>query len=451
MTTYLVFFLSFFMGYLVIALFLRKSPPVLPLLHFFLSVGLGLGISSLLTFFSFFVCNGFNSIFIFSVNLLVFFALIFIHMKLKVFHFPSLKFRFLKLSYIASALFFLIVSMVTYTMAKGHPFGEWDAWAIWNMKAKFLTLSGHSWKDIFHALHWHTQPDYPLLLPFMNIWGWVFSKDFFRVPLLTAVLLTISCVGLLFSGLLQCQRKATAFLAACLLFSLPSYAIRGTQQYADILLAYYLLASFITFAVAFREKDRGFAILYGIFLGLLAFTKNEGIIISLLLMALTVIYLFLENSNTRGVRWNIIAPILLGVCITGPWALIFKLLLAPLNQDIFVQNQVGSLSYFNFEGCYMVLSALFQELTGITWGYIWVVIFLAVVLRWKGYFDKELKVFSLFFICYFFIVFLIYLLTVHFNLMWRLSRTLPRILFYLLPSILFLVFYTHDLKTDAKK
>ena len=192
------------------------------------------------------------------------------------------------------------------------------------MKAKFLTLSGDSWRDTFRLLHWHTQPDYPLLLPFINIWGWVLSyNDFASAPLWTSVIFTVSCGGLLFSGLMRYIDGKIALLASLLLFSLPLYIYIGTAQYADIVLAYYLLAGLMSLVFAVREKDKGFALLSGLFLGFLSFTKNEGMAMSALLLMISTWYLVFGDSKNRLSNLKIAAFVSFGLIATLPAAVIF--------------------------------------------------------------------------------------------------------------------------------
>ena len=452
MTIYLPFFISFLIGCLVNRAILRKTKDVNFLLFLFLAVGVGLGFSSLLTFLSFLICDGFNPFFIFYANLsflLILLVIDFIRKDSRAFF---TKTNWFNISHFFYGAFFLIVLILVYIGAKNHPFGEWDGWAIWNMKAKFLTLSGDSWKDVFLRLHWHTQPDYPLLLPLINIWGWLLSgNDFYRSPILTSVIFTVSCGGLLFSGLTRYIDKTIALLASCLLLFLPFYVFIGTAQYADIVLAYYLLASLISLMIMIREKDNGFAVLFGLFLGFISFTKNEGIAISILLIAISILYLFSENRKSRFSNLKIIAFIFLGLVVTMTPAIIFKLFLAPPNRDIAITNGTISSPFFNLEGCYLIATAFMYEVLHKRWCYIWLLIIFAILLDIRKYFYKERKILVFFFLSYFVIVFFVYLTTVNFSLTWRLSRTLPRILLYLLPSVLFLVFYVFGYKENAKK
>src|SRR5262249_25687050 len=45
-----------------------------------------------------------------------------------------------------------------------RPHGDWDAWALWNMYARFLYRGGEHWSDYIRRLEWNLHSDYPLLV-----------------------------------------------------------------------------------------------------------------------------------------------------------------------------------------------------------------------------------------------------------------------------------------------
>src|SRR3989338_7585440 len=112
---------------------------------------------------------------------------------------------------------FIFLTKIIYTLARSHPFGEWDAWALWNMKTKFLILGAGSWENVFQ-LHWHTQPDYPLFMPFLNVWVHAFSRaPLEEIAIATAVLFTVLNGALLLAGLKQYIPPLVAGLASFIL------------------------------------------------------------------------------------------------------------------------------------------------------------------------------------------------------------------------------------------
>ncbi|HEY3038658.1 MAG TPA: hypothetical protein VGJ66_07965, partial [Pyrinomonadaceae bacterium] len=50
-------------------------------------------------------------------------------------------------------------------LAIKKPHGEWDAWAIWNMRARFIFRAGPFWRDAFSYVIDRSRPDYPILIP----------------------------------------------------------------------------------------------------------------------------------------------------------------------------------------------------------------------------------------------------------------------------------------------
>ncbi len=63
--------------------------------------------------------------------------------------------------------FFLLANAILafVLLSKNNPHGNWDAWAIWNMHARFLYRGGASWRVLFSPELAYSHPDYPLLLP----------------------------------------------------------------------------------------------------------------------------------------------------------------------------------------------------------------------------------------------------------------------------------------------
>ncbi len=450
MRTAAPYLVSTLIGFLVLKIFFRQISRENFSLYLFLSPGLGLGISSLITFFSFIVCDKFDPLAIWILHAIALMGLGIIHVRLK--NFQDFRFQcpcIKPFDVLCLMLLGLTVALV-YLFGRAHPFGEWDGWALWNMKAKFLTLSGISWRGVCHELHWHTQPDYPLLLPLMNVWGWSLSYgNFSPAPFWTAFVFSVSCAGLLFTGLERFIERKIALFAACFLISLFPYHYIGTAQYADIILSYYLLAGMVTLTVALRHREHSLLFLFGIFLGLMTFTKNEGTVIALLLIILTAHHLWRENSVGALKSSPLLLKVLAGFLITASFTLYFKLFLAPPNRDIIMPAD-GRWPYFNFEGCYLILTAFLHELTGV-WSHPAWVAGLAIVINVKKLFHKEIRIMTLFFILYALVLFFIYLTTSNFNLTWRLSRTSSRIICYLLPSVLFWIFYMTQSPDDKSK
>jgi len=381
------YLISFICGYLLIKeLIPTSSRASLPLLMM-LAIGLGLGTSSLLTFYSFLLAGQHQPVIILLCHVILLGFLIWLGKRhQKPFIDQRLKQKPQAFSLLCLTIWCVFLAVIYYLASK-HPFGEWDAWALWNMKTKFLLYHGKEWKAIFDQLHWHTQPDYPLLLPNLHIWTLTFSKTFLpHLPMITTILFTIASGILLYAGLKSFIDKKVALLASSLLLVQPFFLHLATAQYADTLLSFYLLASFITLTLALRENKTCLYFLTGLLLGLLTFTKNEGIVFALLLGSLTTLYLWQQHRSLDTSPLPFLQALFSGLAVTGVASLIFKLFLAPVNRDIFFVTSTDSLRFFNWDGWLIVWQFIVKETFSITWLFFWVFILFMVITRIPKFF-----------------------------------------------------------------
>jgi hypothetical protein len=166
---------------------------------------------------------------------------------------------------------------------ENNPQGAWDAFSIWNLRAKMLaspeSLASRAWSPLLK----HTHPDYPLLLSSFVARGWAYSGSLGEsmVPIATSLLFFIGLLALGI-GILSIERSPSIGLAfGLVLAASPSLLHEVPAQYADVPIAYYFAA-----AVAMALLNR--PLLAGVFAGLAAFTKNEGFVfVAVLVLAMT--------------------------------------------------------------------------------------------------------------------------------------------------------------------
>ncbi len=165
---------------------------------------------------------------------------------------------------------------------RAHPHGDgWDAFAIWNLHARFLFRAGPHWRDGFSALIPWSHPDYPLLLPAAVAHFWTFlGRDDPYVPAVIAFLFTCSTVGLLFSSLSLLRCRTLAMMASLALMATPFFVEQGASQYADVPLSFFVLATVALLCLHDRETSRSprILVLAGLAAGFAAWTKNEGLL-----------------------------------------------------------------------------------------------------------------------------------------------------------------------------
>jgi len=122
------------------------------------------------------------------------------------------------------------------------PYGNWDAWSIWNLRAKLLAQPDGSWKNAFSPLlnqlagGGATHGDYPLLLSgfIARCWSLTGSIGDVTVPIAVAGLFALATVGLLIGGLAVLRGWTTGLTAGLILLGTRdscAIAIGNSQTY----------------------------------------------------------------------------------------------------------------------------------------------------------------------------------------------------------------------------
>ena len=165
------------------------------------------------------------------------------------------------------------------TTARG-PHGGWDAWAIWNLRARFLYRAGDAaWRDAFTEIIDWTHPDYPLLLPTFIARSWkLMGGESQTVPIALACFFSFGTVALLTGSLSILRGLRQGLLGGLAMAATPILFVQGAIQCADVPVAFFRLGTLGAMAVADRYNHAGFAALAGAMAALGAWTKNEGLL-----------------------------------------------------------------------------------------------------------------------------------------------------------------------------
>jgi hypothetical protein len=182
----------------------------------------------------------------------------------------------------------LLLAMVLATAAMTDtwtaiPHGNWDAWSIWNLRARFLA-SGHfasgAWSPV---LAQYTRAEYPLLVSSFVGRCWAFGHaGSTAIPAAASYLFFLALVSLVSGGIMAMRGVAVGLLSALVLAVTPSLLREVPAQYADIPVACYMVG-----AMVFLLLDQPW--LAGIFAGFAAWTKDEGMLFLIVLLALTAV------------------------------------------------------------------------------------------------------------------------------------------------------------------
>jgi hypothetical protein len=196
---------------------------------------------------------------------------------------------------VALALAVLLAGVAVHAKLTRMPSGEWDAWAIWSMRARFLAFGGDRWLAGFDPEV--VLPDYPALLPsaIARLWTYAPTSDA-GAPQFIALAFTI-CIPLLAAALLL--SGGGAFVAAACGLALcgtPALLRSGASQYADVEVAAYLLLGIGALHLATTVNVPRLAALGGLSLGLCAWTKNEGSA----MLVVTIVAFAVREVSARG-------------------------------------------------------------------------------------------------------------------------------------------------------
>lgn len=446
----LLFLLPLFTGFLLVRLLLPSHPFGKGRLWLEISLGwgLGTGITSLLSFYWLLLFNAWNQgLFLTEIGifLLVFLLSLLPHKKGGQ-HTPSppwpihpldLSSRLLALLF---GLFFIYALVMFFFLLYTHPHGRWDAWYIWNLRARFLFRGHQYWKSAFSpGLH---HADYPPLLPFAVARTWYHLKrEAVLVPGLVALFFLLATAGLLVSVFTLIKRPSRGYWAGLILLATPFFLFLAADQIADNPLAYYFLAVLISFFLYDKKSGTGFLAVAGIMAGLAGWTKNEGLLF-ILALPLSRCFVSGQNWKTYGITMG---WFLLGLLPILSTILFFKWQVAPPN-DLWGPQTLSTLFGKLMEGeRYTQIGKAFWK-TFYAFGY-WPVLKLNPLLllfgmiygySWSRIRGDLLPAFLVLgiMLCGYFMVFV---LSPH-DLNWHLRTATDRLFLHFWPSLLFLFF-----------
>jgi len=159
-----------------------------------------------------------------------------------------------------------------------HPDGGWDAWMIWNLRARSLARAGPAFRDAFspEMLFWAHQ-DYPILLPGVVAQGFLLAGAQPRwIPAAVAFAFAALAVAVLAGALERLRPGGSGLLAAIALLTTPCFVGFAANQQSDVPIGAFLLGASALLALAIEGRSPRAFVLAGFCASLAAWTKNEG-------------------------------------------------------------------------------------------------------------------------------------------------------------------------------
>lgn len=224
------------------------------------------------------------------------------------------------------------LSVATFLMLHAAaPHGEWDAWSIWNLRARFLFRAQEFVSPFSPLLEW-SHPDYPLLVPGVIALLWhAGGGESTGVVGTVALLFLFSAVCVPVWAVRALRGAGMAAVCALGILGMSNLVRVSASMYADVPLAAYvaIAGTLLAYAIEKEEVGAGPALLAGLGAGFAAWTKNEG-----LLFCVTAVLAYgFVNRKVRGA-----VPVLGGMGLILALVGHFKVRMAPQNDLVNASN-----------------------------------------------------------------------------------------------------------------
>ncbi len=415
--------LSLALGYLTLrALDLLRLP--LPLLLIW-SLGLGFGLVSHLGFISHILLNAHGPLLPLMLTGLTGIALFIAGKKKPLW--PALTLK----TQDKWGLGLLALLAIPLTMEALHyPLGGWDAWSCWNLKARFIFLGQDHWKDMLDPVLWRSNTHYPLLLPLMNVFCWdLLGQADQNIPMINSIIFSLLTAGVMCWGIfLLTGRLLTALALTALPLTLPFFITLAVSQYSDILIGFYLISAILCWLGQQRLNMPGLKVLCGLFLGLLSFTKTEGLVAAALLSALIIV------DDWRKGHFKDLPGFLFALGLMALPTVIFNLAFAPHN-EAFINGFSSAAQPSDITRLQVIAVYPWFEMISGKWNGWWLLMIAGLVLSGKKSWQGKQMTVGIFVILYIGVILAYYWVNTFFPIVWWMQTTLSRIIFALIPTI----------------
>ncbi|NLE64611.1 MAG: hypothetical protein GX606_01700 [Elusimicrobia bacterium] len=309
-----------------------------------------------------------------------------------------------------------------------YPYGGWDAWSLWNLKARFLFLGGENWTGMFAPVMNSHHPSYPILLPLITAWHWCWGTgaDHLTPRVLTCAI-TLMALGLLFSAIRRRTGDLLALIMTGWLGTLPFFVQMAGSQYADIWVGTFFLLAAVSLLEFLRTKTPRLLIVTGAALAFMGFTKLDGI----LLGAITLI---IGLYALRAIKpAGTLPALLLSFGAFSLPTIVWLLFFVPHGQDSFINGLTSTTHPVTLLRFFQVLIPSFGEIVSLKWHGLWPLLLIAgPFLVWKR--GRTAAIILSAMGTYLITVVLFYWINTHDPAIWWVTTSFHRILFSFTPA-----------------
>lgn len=340
-------------------------------------------------------------------------------------------------------LLLIMVSQIVYTFVYAllMPVSGWDALGIWFFKAR-----GFFWErkvSVSFLLNNPAHPDYPLLIP-LSI-AWIYTSMGKINDHLAKILYPLQYVSLLiifYYLLRKISSRKNALFFTTLLSLTPLLLIHAGGLpvslgelysgdfvgYADITLSVYFMGFCGFLYLYLLNRNRGFLAIAVLFLGMGAWTKNEGLTFAMIGVCFIALCCSKELMSNR--LFFLKTAGMLSVVVM-PW-FIYKLYLGISSEYL------GNINLSVISGNTNRLSVILKKTGEFMFGKIalfnftWYGYALLSLINWRGFLHRPLSVLQAMFVSQLFVYITVYMITPH-DIVWHLNTSLDRLLLHLTP------------------
>jgi len=324
--------------------------------------------------------------------------------------------RFPKLRPFHFVIFFILITalILMIAFARQSPYGDWNGWSFWNFRTKFIISSSDHWKEVYaHSL----QAKHPWFLPYWLIFCYTMGgMDFNLLALVNSIVSAfLILVVVMVSVYEQTSNKYAVIGAGCWLATIPYFIYHSVGQSADITMGLMIVVNMTWLLRYIKSPDRAKALSLGMLLGMMAFTKDEGIVSAFIMLLLM---LFTRRKDVLGFFSSSLGTLI-------PWLILLLMVKMWMWQAPSGVNQIQWSHWWEFDRWRQILNYIVE---GYKVNLIFFITNILVYFRFSKIRNESILIMINFLLLFMAFFFLLYVL-VRSDLSWRLYTTHHRLVF----------------------
>ena len=337
---------------------------------------------------------------------------------------------------VPAGLAILAVGLVAGSALSSPPV-DWDAFAIWDLKAKVLALQPlHPAPPYFHDLTFsYSHLDYPLLVPFLTAGAYAAMGAIDdQSGKLVSVFLDSLLPLILYSGLRwKLGRLPSAFLSIVPLLLPVMFRLAGGGC-ADLPLTLFYAGSILFIARWLELQKAEDLVLAILFSSFATFTKNEGLILAMLNGG--VMACFSLKRGRRRIRLGTLAFFAGWFAVSAAWLIWNRHL--PRTHEDYGSKLLSPLIFTRLARLEQVLPTMLFRITDArTWGLLWLLVAGTAALGWRAFARPAVLALWILLALHLAVYALVYCVT-PWDLDELIAVSLDRLLWHTLPAVIFL-------------